>query len=175
MHTNDTDKKHGPEQRKFFIRLPFLGDLSNRLLGSINSCLNRLKLGSIKIELLHTFSRLEGNFKFKDKQPKHLLNGVVYQVACSCNLRYIGETKRCLKVRFEEHCKTEGTYMTEVGKHLAESPGDTVSFEDVKILSFESHTRKRRILESIFIQESKFNSRPSELQKLCLSISFMYF
>ena len=44
LHTNDTDKKHRPEQRKFFIRLPFLGDLSNRLLGSINSCLNKLKL-----------------------------------------------------------------------------------------------------------------------------------
>ena len=44
----------------------------------------------------------------------------------------------------------------EVGKHLTELPGHTVSFEDVKILSFEPHTRKRRILESIFIQESKF-------------------
>ena len=67
LYTNDIDEKHGPEQRKFFIRLPFLGDPSNRLLGSINSCLNKLKLGSIKIELLYTFSRLEGNFKFKDK------------------------------------------------------------------------------------------------------------
>ena len=44
LHTNNTDKKHGPEQRKFFIRLPFLRDPSNRLLGSINSCLNKLKL-----------------------------------------------------------------------------------------------------------------------------------
>ena len=44
LYTNDTDKKHGPEQCKFFIRLPFLGDPSNRLLGSINSCLNKLKL-----------------------------------------------------------------------------------------------------------------------------------
>ena len=170
MYTNDIDKKHGPEQRKFFIRLPFLGDPSNRLLESINSCLNKLKLGSIKIELLHTFSRLEGNFKFIDKQPKHLLNGVVYQVACSCNLRYIGETKRCLKVRFEEHCKTKGTNMTEVGKHLAESPGHTVSFEDVKILSFESHTTKRGILESIFIQESKFKLLNDNLRSIPLYI-----
>ena len=143
--TNDTCRKHGPEQRKFFMRLPFLGDPSNRLLASINAC--------FKVELLHSFSRLEGNFRFKDKQPKHLLNGVVYQVTCSCNLRYIGETKRCLKVRFEEHCKTEGSNMTEIGKHLAESPGHTVSFDDVQILSFEQHFRKRRILESTFIQQ----------------------
>ena len=129
------------------MRLPFLGDPSNRLLGSINACL--------KVELLHSFSRLEGNFRFKDKQPKHLLSGVVYQVTCSCNIRYIGETKRCLKVRFEEYCKTEGSNMTEIGKHLAESPGHTVLFDDVQILSFEQHFRKRRILESIFIQQSK--------------------
>ena len=47
--------------------------------------------------------------------------------------------------------------MTEVGKHLAESPGHTVSFEDVKILSFESHTRKRRILESILFKRASLN------------------
>ena len=123
-----------------------------------------------KMKLLHTFSRLEGNFKFKHKQPKHLLNGVVYQVACSCNLRYIGETKRCLNVGFEEHCKTKGTNMTEVGKHLAESPGHTVSFEDVKILSFESYTRKRRILKTIFIQESKFKLLHDNLRSIPLYI-----
>ena len=78
------------------------------------------------------------------------------------------ETKRCLKVRFEEHCKTEGTNMTEVGKRLAESPGHTVLFEDVKILSFESHTRKRRILESIFIQESKFKLLNDNLRSIPL-------
>ena len=54
-----------------------------------------------------------------------------------------------------EHCKTEGSNMTEIGKHLAESPGHTVSFDDVQILSFEQHFRKRRILESFFIQQSK--------------------
>ena len=168
--TDTSYKKHGPEPRRFFIKLPFLGDPSNRLLGSINSCLNQLKLGSIKIELLHTFSRLEGNFRYKDKQPKHLLNGVVYQVTCSCDLRYIGETKRCLKVRFDEHCKTEGANMTEIGKHLAESPGHTISFDDVQILSFEQHTRKRRILESIFIQQSTHTLLNDNLKSIPLYI-----
>ena len=35
--------------------------------------------------------------------------------------------------------------MTEIGKHLAESPGHTVSFDDVQILSFEQHFRKQNI------------------------------
>ena len=63
--TDDTYRKHEPEQCNFLMRLPFLGDPSNRLLRSINACLNQFKLGSIKVELLHSFSRLEGNFRFK--------------------------------------------------------------------------------------------------------------
>ena len=123
-----------------------MGDASNRLLGSLNSCLNQIKLGTINVNISHYFSRLEGNFSLKDKQPKHLLNGVVYQITCSCGLCYIGETSKCLKVRFNEHCKREGTNMTEVGKHLAESPDHTISFEDVKVLTMEQHFRKRQYL-----------------------------
>ena len=46
--------------------------------------------------------------------------------------------------------------MTEVGKHLAESPDHTISFDDVKVLTMEQHFRKRRYLESLFIQESLY-------------------
>ena len=71
-------------------------------------------------------------------------------IQCSCNLRYIGDTKRCLKVHSEEHCKTEGSNMTEIGNYLAESPGHTVSFDDLQILSFEQHFRKRSIISQYF-------------------------
>ena len=46
--------------------------------------------------------------------------------------------------------------MTEVGKHLAESPYHTISFDDIKVLTMEQHFRKRRYLESLFIQESLY-------------------
>ena len=54
----------------------------------------------------------KGTFLLKINGILH--HGVVYQITCSCGLRYIGETSRCLKVRFDEHCKREGTNMTEV-------------------------------------------------------------
>ena len=156
LYSEESYKKFGPDPKQIFIRLPYLGDASNRLLGSLNSCLNQIKLGTINVNISHYFSRLEGNFSFKDKQPKHLLNGVVYQITCSCGLCYIGETSRCLKVRFDEHCKREGINVTEVGKHLAESPDHTISFDDVKVLTMEQHFRKIRYLESLFIQESLY-------------------
>ena len=45
--------------------------------------------------------------------------------------------------------------MTEVGKHLAESPDHTIPF-DVKVITMEQHFRKRRYLESLFRQESLY-------------------
>ena len=33
--------------------------------------------------------------------------------------------------------------MTEVGKHLAELPDHTISFDDVKVLTMEQHFKKR--------------------------------
>ena len=71
--------------------------------------------------------------------------------------RCTGETGRCIKARFDEHIKTSGTNITEVGKHLACSPTCTISFENVSILVHEHRMRKRRILESLYI--SDFNLR----------------
>ena len=95
--------------------------------------------------------RLENMFKFKDRQPKHLQNGVVYKITCSCGKMYIGETGRCLKTRISEHMKTSGTNITEVGQHLADNPTCSMSFEDVQVLAYENKIRKRRILESLYI------------------------
>ena len=46
----------------------------------------------------------------KDKTPKKKLCGTIYHVTCDDDthhtyIRYIGETKRPLSVRFKEHCK----------------------------------------------------------------------
>ena len=41
--------------------------------------------------------------KFKDRQPKHLKSYLVDKITCSCGRSYIGETGRCVQVRFDEH------------------------------------------------------------------------
>ena len=71
-------------------------------------------------------------------------------------------------LNFRSPTFSKNVYPQNFFRHLAESPGHTVSFEDVKILSFESHTRKRRILESIFIQESKFKLLNDNLRSIPL-------
>ena len=87
----------GPEQFKVFVKLPYLGDISYKVSSSMKSCLNQIKCGRLNLIFSHDFTRLENMFKFKDRQPKHLQNGVVYKITCSCGKMYIGETGRCLK------------------------------------------------------------------------------
>ena len=67
--------------------------------------------------------------------------------------KYVGETCRNVKVRFDEHVKTSGTNLTEVGKHLLDSPSCKISFEDCKVLGYESYTYRRKLKESLFIQQ----------------------
>ena len=49
--------------------------------------------------------------------------------------------------------------ITEVGKHLADNPSHIIEFSNVRVLGFERNTRKRRVLESLFIQDSMFNHK----------------
>ena len=93
----------------------YLGDISYKISSSMKSCLNQIKCGRLNLVFSHDFIRLENMFKFKDRQSKHLQNGVVYKITCSCGKMYIGETGRYLKTRISEHMKTSGTNITEVG------------------------------------------------------------
>ena len=48
--------------------------------------------------------RVKSFFTFKDKLPKMLPSGLVYQYKCGgCNATYYGNTKRHFKVRICEH------------------------------------------------------------------------
>ena len=58
-----------------------------------------------------------------------------------------------IKTRTSEHMKTSGTNITEVGQHLAYNPTCSMSFEDVQLLAYENKMRKKRILESLYIQD----------------------
>ena len=49
--------------------------------------------------------------------------------------------------------KTSGTNITEVGQHLDDNIACSMSFEDVQVLAYENKMRKRRILESLYIQD----------------------
>ena len=92
------------DSRTFQLYLPFLGTLSSKTEKSINRAFKQY-LPTCKVKIVTSASvRLKSLFNFKDKIPTYLQSGVVYKFECgSCNVTYIGETKRHTKTRYCEH------------------------------------------------------------------------
>ena len=167
--------KEGPEQFKVFLRLPYLGEASEKVEGVLNSSLAKLRCGKTRIILLNDYSRLGGSFPFKDRQPRELASGIVYKITCdTCNKFYLGETRRCAFTRFTEHCKKTGSGLTEVGKHLRENPDHTVSFDNFEILKYGLNcTKSRKVVEALLLMEHR--SSPDLLNDMQQSIPLRLF
>ena len=120
---------------------------------AIKECIMKGLPGKFQLIFTNKYTKLNQMFGFKDRQPQHLKHDLVYLINCSCGRRYVGETCRALKTRFDEHSKTSGTGITEVGKHLGSSPGCKITFEECKILTFEDNMYRRKLKESLFIQQ----------------------
>ena len=85
------------------------------------------------------------NFRCKDKQPLLMKSGIVYKLTCSCGSTYIGQTRRNLLSKIEEHATSE---KSEVCKHLLQNPTHCVEFNTSMILGSENDTARLLILWS---------------------------
>ena len=162
--------------------------LSYRSLGStsfqIRKKLQKLfsdKLTSCNLKIVFTSSvRVKSFFTFKDKLPKMLLSGLVYQYKCGgCNATYYGKTKRHFKVRICEHLgishltekkvKIDNNKLTAIQEHLL-CCNYSPSFEDFSMLTWESSEFKLKITESLLIARDK-----PILNKADFSLPLSYF
>ena len=85
-------------------------------------------------------------FPYKDRQSLLYSSGVVYQLICSCGQNYIGQTKRNLITRLNEHRMCEDY---EVCKRLLNNPNHEINFDSPKILDRSNHVTKLRIKETL--------------------------
>lgn len=118
----------------------------------------------IKFNFIFTNSfTLKTFFPYKDSIPSHLINNVVYMYTCSlCKQRYIGETRRNLKLRIAEH----GGVSVRTGNPISHPSFSQIrshcqlnkhefSEQDFKILSKVKLPSDTRILESVYIKHLK--------------------
>ena len=87
-----------------FVKLPFLGITSFKIRKKLQKLFSD-KLKSCNLKIVFTSPvRVKSFFTFKDKLPKMLLSGLVYQYKCGgSNATYYGKTKRHFKVQICEH------------------------------------------------------------------------
>ena len=106
-----------------------------------------------------------------DQQTK----GVVYQLKCSCEQTYIGETKRPLNICIKEHRTSvkKGDDKSALSDHIKINPNHEIDWESVtKLACHKTSTNERKIIEAINIRRHK--PKMNRDQGLTLSKSYDY-
>ena len=73
----------------------------------------------------------------------------MYQLTCSCDQNYIGQTKRNLILNEHQTCED-----SEVCKHLLNNSNHEINFDLPKILDKSNHFTKLRIKETLYISKA---------------------
>jgi len=94
----------------------------------------------------------------KDKNTLFDNNNVIYKICNNCDASYVGQTKRKLKTRINEHLKNiiklDPQKHSIITDHILEFD-HTIDWKSVKIIDFEPYYYKRLISEMIHIREQK--------------------
>jgi len=94
----------------------------------------------------------------KDVLPVLSRSNVVYKINCSvCDASYVGQTKRTLNTRVNEHknhIRRNSTQFSVITDHRQKSKHE-FDWDNVKILDLESNYNKRLISEMIHIKKQK--------------------
>jgi len=137
-------------QRKLIV-LPYIKNISE----SIDRSIDKRKF----ITGYRILNKITGLIKrHKDIDRSEENNNIVYKVFCNnCNASYVGQTKRKLKTRLNEHknnVKLEESKHSVITKHMVENI-HTFDWQNVKILDHETNYFKRMIAEMIYIKIQK--------------------
>lgn len=144
----DRPKFHRVERQPAF--LPFLVGVTDKI-GRIMS--------KYSIKTIFTPSKKISQHLRSPKDSLPLENPGVYKVDCSCGSVYIGQTKRSISQRIQEHIKAvknRQTHKSAIAEHLLEAgPNHWIEFHKPRILSTERHYIPRLVKEAIEISKYK--------------------
>ena len=128
-----------------FFKLQYLHRISTQIEKEIRDFLEHYE---IRLEMSHCTFSIGKSFPYKDRQSLLHSVGVVYQLTCSCGQKYIGQAKRNLIARLNEHRTRQSS---EVCGHLMKNPKHTVNFDSSIILNRSNYSTKLRIKETLHI------------------------
>lgn len=94
----------------------------------------------------------------KDSTPSEFNNNVIYEIECNdCTASYVGQTKRQLKTRIQEHknnFKLHHSKQSIITQHMVDKK-DNMKWNNVLILDRETNYHKRLISETIYIKQQQ--------------------
>ena len=138
-----------PEHTKS-INLPYIQGLSEQLKRALNK-------HNIKATFYTQTTLRSLLSKPKDPIPKEDRNNAIYQLNCKdCEAVYVGETKRTLNIRAEEHITAikSASKKSHTAEHCWKYNHD-FDWKHKKVLDFEKNWKTRTIKESIYSEENE--------------------
>jgi len=132
------------------MRLLYLGEISYEVRREMQRLVHRYAIMPFQFRFLHKSNKLKKSFTYKDKQNHLRRSSIVYKLTCTCVSNYVGQTRRNLATRTNEH---KFDQLSEVCKHLLTNPTHRYNFKQPEILGITVGQKKRHLLESLLIQE----------------------
>jgi len=132
------------------MRLPYLGEISYVVRREMQRLVHRCAITPFQFRYVHESNKLKKSFTCKDKQNHLRRSSVVYKLTCTCGSNYIGQTRRNLITRINEH---KFDQRSEVCKHLLTNPTHRFNFKQPEILRSIVGQKKLHLLESLLIQQ----------------------
>ena len=104
--------------------------------------------------VIHSTFGIGNTFRYKDKQPVLHCNNVVYKLNCSRCASYIGQTRRNVIFRLQEHNpQNRANHQRDVTSYLLKNASHSIEFDQPEILATANNFRKLLIKETLPIQE----------------------
>ena len=145
------------------FKFPYFGNQSEKMKKELYSSLNKY-FPELKINLVFVNDFKIGSFfRFKDTLPKSVRSGLIYEFSCAqCASRYVGSTNRNLYMRAAEHAgksfRTQAILSQPPSSAIrphSQACNSEISIDQFKILDFNSDFTDLRILESLYIYNTK--------------------
>ena len=137
LNKSDQLSKRSNKQIYVFFKLQYLHRISTQIEKEIRDFLKSYK---IRLVMLHSIFIIRKLFPYKDRQSDLHCVDVVYKLTCSCGQQYIGQTKRNLIMRLNEHRTRQSS---EVCRHLMKNSKHTVNFDSPSFWTVQNTYKKK--------------------------------
>ena len=131
------------------MRIPYFGEISYEVRREIQRLVHRYAIMPFQFRFIHETNKLKKYFTYKDKQNNLRRSSVVCKLTCTCGSNYIGQTRRNLITRINEH---KFDQRSEVCKHLLANPTHRFNFKQPEILVSIVGQKELHLFESLLIQ-----------------------
>ena len=149
----DRSNRRNEEKPDATIRLPYIEGVSEQIKRTCKKFNLRCVFYSrptLRQSLTHV----------KPKEKKNSKKNSIYQIPCSCGKVYVGETKRPLEVRINEHrwaTKMREIDRSKIANHAWGEGLHRPDWENTKILDQEENATQRKIKETAYMMITPHN------------------